>query len=237
MRFLILCLLFLVLPAALAADPCESRGNLRADTLQVFGIPAMPSSIRAFSVSPPLGDLFLANANGKGKPKRLTESGDYFSPIFEPDGHTVLALWRRQLVRLPTRVKGIKEPALRLDVGDAIRLAGFVNGSKDAVAYIEDQGGEVRPMVFCLKNHVRSEPEGDKADYELLLSRLRSNERIYKEGTDLEVRIQEDEGNVFLQRQGSAPLNISRCDAGHCTQGALSADGKHVIFVWANPPS
>ena len=73
-----------------------------------------------------------------------------------------------------------------------------------------------------------------------MIAHVRDWERVYG-STSVSVKTEVRQGmaraiewtDVYVTREGTDPVNVSRCDGVTCGQPALSHDGRHVAFVKA----
>ena len=79
-----------------------------------------------------------------------------------------------------------------------------------------------------------------RAEHQLALDGIQW-ERVYGD-TMVYPKAQRHEGvsgtvewhEIFLKRDDTAPVNVSRCDGSNCGQPSLSGDGTKVVFIRTN---
>ncbi len=208
--------------------------------LRVAGISATPSTLKAPGDDLASGELWLVDLE-TGTPRRLTAVGGYRSPIFEPGAETLLALSGDQLVRIPL-LGG--EPR-RLQQTRAVKLVGFVAGEARRVLIVlrDDTGQPVAAFLSLDTGDIEALAlDRDSNQGRRMLHHLQGWERIYSTAK-LYIRRQTKRGlvgavdwtDVFIKRDASDPVNVSRCDGIDCGQPSLSPDGGRVVFVKSAP--
>jgi len=220
----------LLLVLALAATPCDPD-HPETFVDRVLRVTGLDATAKGPGEPPPAGDLHLVPAAG-GARNRLTEGRKLRSPVFTSDDYLV-ALQGEKLVRVDLEGDLGERPAWIADVPGAVRLAGLAAGDPNLlVVLVEKDDGQRYPAVVCMSTgHVVPLAElEDVSELTRLLPRLRSAERRY--GSVL-LRSQRNGngGRDVYKVEDGGKVNLSKCRADSCTQGALSPDGRLVVFV------
>jgi hypothetical protein len=231
-------LLAILLSAPSPNAPVRSPETFWQRILRITGITVTPSTSKGPVPEPAGGDLWLTTPEGRSR-LRLTRDGGYQSPIFFPDGRSVLALREGNLVRVSTA--GFLDPEPLFAIAGVIRLVGFDRESPGkVVALTRGANGILDLGILDLADReVRSmRPESPDAEYRDVLARLAhwdlawqlsEQQRIVR----LEVRPAARGSDVFLLREDVAPVEVSHCGGDRCDQPSLSTDGRTVVFVRA----
>lgn len=205
--------------------------------LRISGISATPSTSKGPGEAPSDGEIWLALASGLSR-QRLTRSGGFSSPIFEPDGTGILALRGQELIR--TSANGDTEPQKLFDAPGVVRLVGFLLSSpRQVLVLTRGTNGKDTPELLDLDSRKVEPLPGPPAE----TARLVRWDRRYKMpdwSAYLEVTVRLEKGakgqpawtDVYLQPEKSATaVNVSRCNGDRCGQPALSPDGRQVVFI------
>ena len=97
--------------------------------------------------------------------------------------------------------------------------------------------GHRRPVLVCLDSLRLAQLPEDREPINDLLNRLRSAERRYGETVLVTKTHSNGKGSdVGVRRSERAAIDVSRCRGDFCGQGALSRDGRRVVFVRTSPP-
>ena len=233
-RLLLLCsalaLPVLALPAhTMAAETLLER------LLRISGLSAAPGQLRGPDPAP--GSLWVVTP-GAGPAERWTSASRYAWPVFAADG-SLYALDGDSLVRITA--PGLDTVRV-LALPGVVKLVGFEPGAHDdlillrhdtaaPLAALALRSGALRTLALDLGNakaqHLLGRMRGqDRGNAELLLlvqTQSRRGLARTLEWTDI----------MALSRRGDA-ANLSRCDGVNCSQPALSADGRRVVFVKAD---
>lgn len=205
--------------------------------LRITGISATPSTSKGPGEAPDNGDVWLGLASGLSR-QRLTRSGGFSSPIFEPDGAGILALRSQELVRISAN--GDTEPQKLFDAPGVIRLIGFLLSSpRQVLVLTRGANGKDTPGLLDLDSRKVEPLPGPAAETARL---VRWDRRYNMPGWSayLEVTVRLERGaqrqpswtDVYLQPEKSAAaVNVSRCNGDRCGQPALSPDGRQVVFI------
>lgn len=222
----------IVLAASLTTNPCDSvRPKPFKDRfLQVSGLDANPKRPERLIKR---GDLYLAkNAAQSNTRKRLTDAGDFFSPVFA-DNDYVLALQGNSLVRVDLNAGLNSKPKWVADIAGAVRIAGFVKDEPAVLVVLAQQNTMFSPVLVCLDipKVISFKAEDYPKSLATALPRLRRAERRYGNFILRDYQGDSDSYNVMRIDQNDT-INLSKCDTGFdCTQGALSPNNKHIVFV------
>lgn len=231
---LIFIILGLMLPTGASADSFQ-EWLLRI--AQIAGVSATPSQQKGGGEDYFSGDLMLVNLKENIR-RRITSGGGYRSPIFEPGDKNILALKAGAIVRVPAA--GGEEQVVHV-VPRIAKLIGFdrsdsdkllvlltAEGNESPVGFLSLKSGQVTALAFDRSSEKQRE----------MLNHLKGWERVYGE---VKLYPQERTKNVlgrtkvwtdvFLQRGGQFPDNISNCDGKNCGQSSLSHDKNLVVYV------
>jgi hypothetical protein len=208
--------------------------------LRVTGITVLPSTSKGqgsgLPAQPAGGDLWTAILDGRNR-LRLTRDGGYQSPVFSPDGKTVLALREGKLMRVSTA--GVLDPEPLFDLPGVIRLVACDRESPSKVVVLTRAAAGTLDLglVDLEDRQVHPlRPEIPEAEYREALALVTRSDRAWQLAEPagvitLEVRPAGQGSDVFCLRKALAPLDVSRCGGDRCDQPSLSADGHNVVFV------
>ena len=194
--------------------------------LRVTGLTATSRSLRGEPYELE-GDVYVANLTTTVR-ERYAQGGGFRSPIFYPNGESILAVRNGGLVKISG--PNSEPQVLGVEVG-AARLIGFQREDPDVVAVLlpdPDRLGLLR-----LSGGERSSGEFTPAEVSAQsLGPLWAWDVSHGE-TRLYHRRQSGSKflNVFLVKPGEEIRNVTRCRDADCGQPALSADGKRVAYI------
>jgi hypothetical protein len=225
------------------ASPCDPEAgpeSLLGMVLRIAGIPAVPRDVRG-KIDDFEGDLYLTTADGKTARRRLTEGGGFRSPVFAPDDEHVLALWHGQLMRVATD-RSVVVPEPLLDLPGVTWLGGLSEIDPNVLVVLRDKRGHRGPAVVCLDSLRLAELPSERREINDLLRRLRSAARLYGHTVVVTQAHPDAKGSdVRVELPDQEAIDVSRCGGDFCGQGALSVDGRRVVFVrsrlFSTPPS
>ena len=216
----------LVVPLSAAAD------SLLDKLLRIAGLTAAPGEMR--NVVDP-GSIWIATLE-RGAVTRLTADSDYRSPVFSLADGSIFALKADLLVRIPP--EGSTPPVIQRVPG-AVKLVGFDGKNPDEIVILLDGGSSPLAVLSLKDGKVRTLPYDAKSDDQRrILAQIRGQDRVYGT-TSVYLNTERKQGlsraiewtDVYLQRGGSTPQNVSGCEGANCAQPALSPDGRRVAFV------
>ena len=231
-------LIVLILAAGQQAKPpARPREPLLTKLLRISGLTAAPSQMKGPADDTAVGNVWMVDVGSRAA-RALTTDGGYRSPIFLPNGSTVLALRGNAIVQLgaapqnvaPVRMKAAVTKLVGIDSAHPSEVVVLTPNAASPLAVVSLQDGTVTALPF------------DAADesQRRLLAQIRGQERIYRE-TTVYTRTETKSGltrpiewiDVFVSRGTAPPQNVSACDGVNCLQPALSPDGQSVVFVKA----
>ncbi len=235
-KIIALSLLVFGLFAALSSPAAEDDWLDRI--VRFLGISKTPSQLREPGDRFETGDIFIATLDGVST--RVTEDGDYRSPVFLPGDAGLLALKGGDVVRIPLSGGTVRKLQT---VPHALKLLGVDASDADRVlVLLEIPDGDSELGVLALKNaQITPLPhDRDSETHQRMMSHLRGDKREY-EGVTVYLKTESKAGlggpvawtDVYVKPTNAAPVNISRCDKVNCGQPALSPDGKRVAFIRA----
>jgi hypothetical protein len=217
------------------APPCEP---LLTKLLRVAGLTAAPSQMRGPADDAAVGNIWMVSIDRRDA-RALTTDGGYRSPVFLPNGSTVLALRESTIVRLgvsgrnaaPVPVKTGVAKLVGVDSANASEVVVLLEApdpSGSPLAAVSLQNGTVTALPFDASNEA----------HRRLLAQIRAQDRSYGD-TTVYTRTESKPGlsrpvewmDVFLKRGAASPQNLSACDGVNCVQPALSPDRRSVVFV------
>lgn len=217
-------------------------GNARADWLDIAnwlklnrtpGAQRAPSELQA-------GDIFIATLDGKA-PQAVTVSGGYRSPVFLPDGKTLLALRGNDVVSVP--VAGGLPKALYA-VADVIKLLGVNRKDNSKLLLLlkkADDDIELGELELGSEQVTRLPSDPGNPDHRRMLNQLHGDDREY-EGISIHLRTeskarmggQTEWTDIYIKQGSQPPSNLSLCNGANCSQPSLSLDDMRVVFIKAN---
>ena len=156
---------------------------------------------------------------------RYTWDGSYRSPIFIPNDGGILAIKAGKVVKISSL--GVAPEELAGEVGPA-RLLGFARGKSNKVAVLKrdpeqlgllslDTGGFTPLDATTQTDNIHQLWAWDTA-YDQI--RLYHRQGAGKETLD-----------VFMERSGQPPENLTECRKADCGQPSLSDDGSQVAYI------
>ena len=231
-------ILLLVAAGQQAKPPARPREPLLTKLLRIAGLTAAPSQMRGPADDAAVGNIWMVSIDRRDA-RALTTDGGYRSPVFLPNGSTVLALRGRTIVRLG--VSGRNAPPVSLKTGVA-KLVGVDSvDASEVVALLEapDPSGSPLAAVSLQNGTVTALPfDGSDEAQRRLLAQIRAQDRSYGD-TTIYTKTETKSGlsrpiewiDVFVKRGAAPPQNVSVCDGVNCLQPALSPDRQKVVFV------
>jgi hypothetical protein len=236
---LVTALIVLILTAGQQAKPpARPREPLLTKLLRIAGLTAAPSQMRGPTDDAAAGNIWMASIDHRDA-RALTTDGGYRSPVFLPNGSTVLALQGSTIVQLG--VSGRNAPPVPLTTGvaklvgvdsanasEVVVLLEAPDPSDSPLAAVSLQNGTVTALTFDASNEA----------HRRLLAQIRAQDRSYGD-TTVYTKTETKSGlsrpiewiDVFVKRGAAPPQNVSACDGVNCVQPALSRDGQRVVFV------
>jgi hypothetical protein len=230
-------LIVMALAAGQPPKPARPAEPLLTKLLRIAGLTAAPSQMRGPVDDAAAGNIWMVNVNGRAA-RALTTDGGYRSPIFLPNGSTVLALRGNAIVRLGSPRPNV--PPLLMKVAVA-KLVGVDSANPSEVVVLLETPAAGSPLAAAsLQNGtITALPfDGSDESQRRLLAQIRAQDRSYGE-TTVYTKTETKSGlsrpiewiDVFLKRGAAPPQNVSACDGVNCLQPALSPDGQSVVFV------
>lgn len=207
--------------------------------MQVFGVSAAPNELRGAGDAIKAGEIIIVDLATK-KQRRLAAQPAYRSPIFFPDDRSILALQGDALVSIPIGGEAAATGILQLRIVRGIsKLIGFPGPSPDRVLSLRQESGETVVELLDLRSGEGTMlPRNPQSSRDRnMLTHLQGWDRVYEDIT-LFVKVEKNAWawwhNVYLQKKGKNPENLSRCEEISCGQPALSHDKTRVAFVKAS---
>jgi hypothetical protein len=210
-----------------------------ATVLRITGISATPSQLKGPGDEVQDGDVWVADLAHRTR-LRVTRDGGYRSPVFSSADENILALKGNTVVQLPLSdgepkklysIKGVTK-IVGLDREDADKVLILLQDveGRDAAGLLSLKSGQVTPLTYDRKSQ----------DHRRMISHMKEWERVYG---DAKVYVRSESKrvlsgtigwtDVYLKKEDSSPLNVSRCDGVNCGQPSLSYNGRQVVFVKA----
>jgi hypothetical protein len=213
-----------------------AKESLLAKLLRIAGLTAAPSQLRAPGDEMAPGDIWIADLDQQTA-RALTSDGGYRSPVFSPADRSIFALKGDAIVR----IQGDGTSAVAVKAPGAIKLVGFdAQNPDDLVVLVDAPAGQPPMAVASLKSQAMSPLPYDpkSADERAVLAQVRAQDRVYGNAT-VYTKTESKQGmsrklewtDVYLQRGGTPPQNVSKCDGVNCGQPSLSPDGRSIAFV------
>jgi hypothetical protein len=160
-------------------------------------------------------------------PRKISQSGNYRSPVFEHSGQTVLALTGSTIVRISLSDGSVEKLCAQARVE---KLLGTSTGG-DPVLMIKVDN-EYSVVTLSLRSlgltpipYDKQSPDDRNTIEELRQwDRHYGNIRVFPDGTP---------ANVFVQHDEGSKRNVSHCQGDSCEQPSMSHDRRLVVFVKA----
>lgn len=232
-------LIVMVLAAGQPPKPAPTRPPepLLTKLLRIAGLTAAPSQMRGPADEVAAGNIWMVNIASRAA-RALTTDGGYRSPVFMPNGSTVLALRGNAIVRLASPPGTVAPLQMKAAIA---KLVGVDSANPSEVVVLLETPGAGSPLAaVSLQNGTVTALPFDGADesQRRLLAQIRAQDRSYGE-TTVYMKTETKSGlsrpiewiDVFLKRGAAPPENVTACDGVDCLQPALSPDGQSVVFV------
>ena len=231
-----------MLVAALAVASgmrAERTESFWEKVLRIVGVSATPRKQKGAGEKIVSGEIWIADLESHSR-TRVTKSGGFRSPVFEPGREALIALSGDKLVRVA--LPGGESTSIA-DLPHAVKIVGFGSGDPDQLmALMEGADGNPKVTLLSLRTGVETAVpyNKDSDEDERLVSHLLGSERVYPAGR-LFVLPRTAPGSsgmrswtdVYLVRSGGDPIDVSNCEDVECGQPALSPDQKRVAFIKA----
>jgi len=218
-----------------AKPPARPREPLLTKLLRIAGLTAAPSQMRGPADDAAVGNIWMVSIDRRDG-RALTTDGGYRSPIFLPNGSTVLALRGNAIVQLGAAPRNV--PPVRMTAA-VMKLVGIDSENPSEVVVLTPDAGSPLAAV-SLQNGTVTALRFDASDeaQRRLLAQIRAQDRSYGD-TTVYTKTETKSGlsrpiewlDVFVKRGAAPPQNVSGCDGVSCVQPALSPDGQRVVFV------
>lgn len=208
--------------------------------LRIAGVNITPPTYeRGGPGEPKGGEIWIAM---EGTQKKLTEGGDYRSPVFDINNQYVLSLNGDQLVRIP--VDG-SEPSILHTVSGLEKLVGISMTDPDKILALQKvrapDGGELIGLLSLKSGTFEQLDWTVESDYdEYMPDHLEDWNRDYGvtklyvvHQRKFEDLIEEETipTDVYQQYKNGPRNNISKCHNARCGQPSLSHDGRSIVYV------
>jgi hypothetical protein len=165
-----------------AKPPARPREPLLTKLLRIAGLTAAPSQMRGPADDAAVGNIWMVSIDRRDG-RALTTDGGYRSPIFLPNGSTLLALRGNAIVRLGSA--GGNSSPVRMKVGVA-KLVGVDSEDPSAVVVLLVTPTAGSPLAsVSLQDGTATALPFDAADesQQRMLAQIRSQDRTYRETT------------------------------------------------------
>ena len=175
-------LIVMVLAAGQPPKPAPRPEPLLTKLLRIAGLTAAPSQMRGPTDDGAAGNIWMVNVDRRA-PRALTTDGGYRSPIFLPNGSTVLALRGNAIVRLGSPRGSV--PPVQMKVAVA-KLVGVDSANPSEVVVLLETPDAGSPLAaVSLQNGTVTVLPFDGADesQRRLLAQIRAQDRSYGETT------------------------------------------------------
>jgi hypothetical protein len=228
-------LILMILTAGQPPKPAPPREPLLTKLLRIAGLTAAPSQMRGPADDAAVGNIWMVSIDRR-EARALTTDGGYRSPVFLPNGSTVLALRGNAIVQLGTAPRNV--PPVRLKAA-VTKLVGIDSAHPSEVVVLTPDAGSPLAAVSLQDGTVTALPfDGSDEAQRRLLAQIRAQDRSYGD-TTVYTKTETKSGlsrpiewiDVFLKRGATPPQNVSACDGVNCVQPALSPNGQSVVFV------
>jgi hypothetical protein len=230
--------LSLVACGTLLLCPYVVAEGLLHKLLRITGISATPSQQKAPGEEAG-GEIWISNVKA-GTRQKLGHENGFRSPIFSPNDEAVLAVKGGALWRVSLQTGAASKIH---EIAGLTKVVGIDRHDSDKILVLIKRGSTIAPALLSLATGAISEISYDanSPDDRKLLNHLKGWERVYGD-TMVYPKAQTHEGvsgtvewqEIFLKRDDTAPVNVSRCDGANCGQPSLSGDGTKVVFIRTN---
>ena len=207
--------------------------------MRITGISATPRNQRNDNTRK-TGQVWVAFLNNNTRARVRTADSGYRTPVFFPDGQSLLALQGTSVVKL-TISDGTKQKLF--EVKGIIKLVGFAKNDPDKVLILSDEDQDACPTVGLLavsSGTVTPQPYGRLEGDQVLLASLEGWSREYDDGnlvldTFVQIRTTGTQEvkwlDVILKEKNKPDKNVSLCEPRNCTQPSMSNDRKRVVYI------
>lgn len=232
-------LLILLYAGLLSAQSQKKTESLWAKLLRIAGVSSTPASLRSEDHAT-IGEIWWVPLDGQSVPRRLTKGGGYYSPVFDGQGQSVLALNNGDMFRVGLS-NGV--PAKLYSLAGVTKLVGLSRDDPDQLLVIGKDIQEHLPFVALVSIQsgklvvLARNPQSDED--RVMMAHLAGWERVYGD-THLYTEENETEGaggttieftDVFLKRGTNPAVNLTRGNRISSGQPSLSPDGQKVVFI------
>ncbi|ETR65593.1 MAG: hypothetical protein OMM_05985 [Candidatus Magnetoglobus multicellularis str. Araruama] len=188
------------------------------------------------------GNIWIVSVAEGSIPRQLTFNESYRTPVFTPNGDSILSLKGENLVKIP--IKNPKASIVLYRLPKVVKLVSFHTTSKNellVLAYSSDN--RIAPGVLKLdsgKYVLLPTNKIDQGKYQRFLHYLRSWERVYKDGkikvypktfskSSFSGKIVWTE--IFIEIYKKPPRQLTQCDRTNCNQAVLSHDFLKTVYI------
>jgi hypothetical protein len=210
--------------------------------LRITGVSATPSLQKSGQEEMPAGgQIWIANLQS-GQLRKLTVDSGYRSPVFTPDGRSILALKSNEVWRIPLDGGSVEKLHA---VAGLSKLIGFDHDTNQLCVLVE-QAQRVSAGLLTLTSGQVALLEYDQDDRQSrrMMTQLKGWEREYGTTSVYPARQKKKSisGNIewddiFLKRAEEDPVNVSRSDGVNCGHPSLSPNSQEVAFIKATQPA
>jgi hypothetical protein len=223
-------MLFILVLAGAVDGPSQTKKNNAEPwyykLARILGVNRAPVALKGpVSASP--GELWIVPID-RVEPRRLTDGGDFSSPVFQPGGKYVFALRGVTLVRIPAA--GGTADAVQTIPG-VIKLVGFDTGNPDMVLALFDAGeaGNDRRLDIALlsvktakRQVIAKAQSADDEEVESLLGWQRQYGKIF---------VRPQGGEIAAGGIGAVERAVTDCRDASCGQPAYSPELREIAFI------
>ena len=232
-----------VLAADLSAQ-AQNQSQKKSETfwekvLRIAGVSKTTGSLRG-DEEVTTGDIWWATVSEKATPQRITRGGGYYSPVFDAQGQSVLALKGSDLYRISFS----GDAAVKLHtLGGVKKLVGLSRDDPDQLLVVGEDLKRHLPFVALVSVQagtmavIPHNPQS--SEDQTMLAHLTGWERDYGD-TRVYMEKNDKEGpggitieftDVYLKRGSDPPINLSHGNRISSSQPSLSGDGQKVVFI------
>lgn len=229
----------LLLAGLLSAQAQKKTESLWAKLLRIAGVSSTPASLRSED-HVTSGEVWWMPLTGQSAPRRLTHEGGFYSPVFDAQGQSVLALNNGNLFRIKLS-SGV--PVRLYALASVTKLVGLSRDDPDQLLVIGEDIQQHAPFVALVSvqsGKLTVIPHNPQSNEDrVMLAHLAGWERVYGD-TRLYTEKNEKEGfggttvsftDVYLKRGNDAPVNLTQGTRVSSSQPSLSGDGQKVVFI------
>ncbi|MGR9036189.1 MAG: hypothetical protein ACU83O_06320 [Gammaproteobacteria bacterium] len=231
-KYFAFCFLFFIAAILPDQSSAEEGDSLLISLLRFTGISVNPNQMRG-SDSFTEGNIWLVDVGDEkvSGPRKITQDYSYHTPLWMPGSQSVIAMKKKQLVRINPRGGG---ELILHKLTDDTGLLGFDKDNPNRILVLKNslpavlslQSGEITPVPY----------DKDNSDDLAVLDRLSSGFRDYgaaqvsiEELSKIDPQGHFKSFNTLRIRRDGNEISIDCPSA--CSQPALAENGRQLLFI------